>query len=74
MSGMEIETLQINFMTYTKRVWFSNGIHHHYSMDKFIPEFSEYYFTELMNDVGASLNDEALKAMFLLMQKKLRSK
>lgn len=53
-----------NFMTYTKRVWFSNGIHHHYSMDKFKPEFSEYYFTGLMNDVGASLNDEALKAIF----------
>jgi dipeptidyl-peptidase III len=53
-----------NFMTYTKRVWFSNGIHHHYSMDKFTPEFSEYYFTGLMNAVGASLNDEALKAMF----------
>ena len=53
-----------NFITYTKRVWFSNGIHHHYSMDKFTPEFSEYYFTELMNAVGASLNDEALKAMF----------
>ena len=53
-----------NFMTYTKRVWFSNGIHHHYSMDKFIPEFSEYYFTGLMKAVGASLNDEAMKAMF----------
>ena len=53
-----------NFMTYTKRVWFSNGIHHHYSMDKFTPEFSEYYFTGLMKAVGASLNDEAMKAMF----------
>ena len=53
-----------NFMTYTKRVWFSNGIHHHYSMDKFTPEFSEYYFTGLMKAVGVSLNDEALKAMF----------
>ena len=53
-----------NFMTYTKRVWFSNGIHHHYSMDKFTPEFSEYYFAGLMKAVGASLNDEALKAMF----------
>ena len=51
-------------MIYTKRVWFSNGIHHHYSMDKFTPEFSEYYFTGLMKAVGASLNDEALKAMF----------
>ena len=36
------------FMTYTKRVWFSNGIHHHYSTDKFIPEFSSEYFTALV--------------------------
>lgn len=29
------------FMVYAKRVWFSNGIHHHYSNDKIMPEFSE---------------------------------
>lgn len=28
------------FMTYTKRVWFSNGVHHHYSQDKFSPGFT----------------------------------
>ena len=28
------------FMTYAKRVWFSNGIHHHYSMKKILPDFS----------------------------------
>lgn len=38
------------FMVYTKRVWFSNGIHHHYSNDKFIPEFSKEYFAELINN------------------------
>jgi len=32
------------FMTYTKRVWFSNGIHHHYSTDKIMPEFTAEYF------------------------------
>lgn len=37
-----------NFMVYTKRVWFSNGIHHHYSMDKFLPDFDEEYFGELL--------------------------
>ncbi|MFA7227840.1 MAG: dihydrofolate reductase [Melioribacteraceae bacterium] len=36
------------FMTYTKRVWFSNGIHHHYANKKFIPEFSREYFKELI--------------------------
>jgi len=37
-----------NFEIYTKRIWFSNGIHHHYSMDKIMPEFSEEYFGELI--------------------------
>lgn len=53
-----------NFMTYTKRVWFSNGIHHHYSMSKFNPEFSQDYFTSLMSATKTSLNEEALKAIF----------
>ena len=35
------------FETYAGRVWFSNGIHHHYSNDKFIPECSFAYFSEL---------------------------
>ncbi len=36
------------FMVYVKRVWFSNGIHHHYSNDKFIPDFSPEYFASLI--------------------------
>jgi len=32
--------------TYLKRVWFSNGIHHHYAEDKFLPQFSERFFTQ----------------------------
>ncbi|MHB8929696.1 MAG: dipeptidyl-peptidase 3 family protein [Melioribacteraceae bacterium] len=36
------------FMTYTKRVWFSNGIHHHYSNKKFVPDFSKEYFKQLV--------------------------
>lgn len=36
------------FMEYTKRVWFSNGIYHHYGNKKFIPEFSQKYFEELV--------------------------
>ncbi len=34
---------------YLKKVWFANGIHHHYSGDKFTPEFSREYFAELYN-------------------------
>lgn len=37
-----------NFTVYLKRVWFSNGIHHHYSNDKFFPQISEAYFAELV--------------------------
>ena len=36
------------FIEYTKRVWFSNGIHHHYSNKKFTPEFSKEYFRQLI--------------------------
>ncbi len=35
------------FLIYTKRIWFSNGIHHHYSTKKIMPEFSIDYFKEL---------------------------
>jgi dipeptidyl-peptidase-3 len=36
------------FMVYTKRVWFSNGIHHHYSSTKILPEITPEYFSELI--------------------------
>jgi len=53
-----------NFMTYAKNVWFSNGIHHHYSMDKFNPDFSKDYFVSLTEAVGSSVSEEVLTAMF----------
>lgn len=40
-------------VTYLKRVWFSNGIHHHYSTDKFFPEVSTEYFANLLAGVPA---------------------
>lgn len=39
----------LNFMVYLKRIWFSNGIYHHYSTDKFIPDFSQEYFLSLVD-------------------------
>lgn len=36
------------FEKYLKKVWFANGIHHHYSTDKFMPEFSREYFASLV--------------------------
>ena len=37
------------FVIYLKRVWFSNGIYHHYASDKFLPDFSREYFIELIS-------------------------
>ena len=43
------------FEKYLKKVWFANGIHHHYSNDKFKPEFSEAWFRE---QLAAYINEE----------------
>lgn len=40
------------FMQYLKQVWFGNGIHHHYSMDKFSPEFSKAWFDQQLQQVN----------------------
>ena len=37
--------------TYLKRVWFSNGVYHHYGCEKFEPGFSETYFRSILNKV-----------------------
>ncbi|MDO4191134.1 MAG: dihydrofolate reductase [Bacteroidales bacterium] len=44
--------------TYLKRVWVSNGIHHHYSGDKFTPEFSQEWFVQQVNALDASILPE----------------
>lgn len=41
-----------DFVVYAKRVFFSNGIHHHYAEDKFFPACSEDYFAGLLKDVS----------------------
>ena len=38
--------------TYLKRVWFSNGIHHHYGCEKFVPAFTEEYFRQVVDCCG----------------------
>ena len=38
---------------YLKRVWFSNGIYHHYGCEKFTPDFSEQYFRQALRSVDA---------------------
>ena len=41
----------LKFHEYLKKVWFNNGIHHHYSTDKFFPDFSKEYFGKLIRSV-----------------------
>lgn len=43
------------FVVYLKRVWFSNGIHHHYATDKFVPGFSQEFFVEQVKAVDPTL-------------------
>ncbi len=50
--------------TYSKQVWFSNGIHHHYSMDKIKPGFDKAYFNEVVKASNASISKEAQEAIF----------
>lgn len=52
------------FETYLKRIWFSNGIHHHYSYDKFEPGFSREFLAELLSSTSNELPDEALEVIF----------
>lgn len=41
-----------DFIVYAKRVFFSNGIHHHYAEEKFFPKCSQDFFASLMKDAG----------------------
>ena len=52
------------FTTYLKRVWFSNGIHHHYSNDKLKPEFSSDYLKQLLAETETTLEGEAFDVIF----------
>ena len=53
-----------NFEVYLKRIWFANGIHHHYSNDKFNPNFSRDYLNRLLSETGSELNSEAFGIIF----------
>ena len=52
------------FEKYLKRVWFSNGIHHHYSEDKFLPEFSQEWFVDACQKAGVEFDEAILPVMF----------
>ena len=54
----------INFEKYLKRVWFANGIHHHYASDKFQPEFSKEWFVKACAEAGVTYDEAILPVMF----------
>ena len=70
LSEQELSQEQFDAMTvYLKRVWFSNGIHHHYGCDKFKPQFSESWFRsiiarsadKLASKLGIASGDEVME-------------
>ncbi|MCF6359952.1 MAG: dipeptidyl peptidase 3 [Cyclobacteriaceae bacterium] len=52
------------FEIYLKRIWFSNGIHHHYSNAKIMPAFSEEYLQELLAATNTELSAEIATILF----------
>jgi dipeptidyl-peptidase-3 len=56
------------FKEYTQRVWFSNGIHHHYGNEKILPEFSQAYFAELVNNSEVENKEATIATLGPVMQ------
>ena len=52
------------FVQYLYRVWFANGIHHHYGCDKFRPAFSEDFLRRALAEVGYPVDEELLRVIF----------
>lgn len=52
------------FEKYLKRVWFSNGIHHHYSEDKFLPEFTEAWYRQACAEAGLTVDETLIPVIF----------
>lgn len=55
------------FETYLKRVWFSNGIHHHYASDKFVPGFTQAWFKEQVKSCGVKMDNSTLNTICKVM-------
>jgi len=51
-------------LEYLKRVWFANGIHHHYAMDKFKPGFSRSFLEKAILGAGLSVDEELMEVIF----------
>ena len=53
-----------DFKVYAKRVFFANGIHHHYSNMKFKPNFDQNWFSSTLEMLNLKLSEEAHRAIF----------
>ena len=54
-----------HFLVYAKKVFFANGVHHHYSMEKFMPCFTRDYFLALARAAGVPfVREEVLRLLF----------
>lgn len=51
------------FEKYLKQVWFANGVHHHYSCDKFIPEFSQAFLSDQVTLLPADKQPENIDVL-----------
>ena len=63
-TGNKEHTLWKNFRVYLKRIWFANGIHHHYGYKKFKPGFSKEYLKQLAVETGTEISEEIYDVIF----------
>ena len=52
------------FVTYLRCVWFANGVHHHYAMDKMRPGFSEQFLRDALHSIGYEVDEELMRLVF----------
>ena len=62
--GDKSTTDWLAFEVFLKRIWFSNGIHHHYSNAKMVPEFSSDYLVSILDATSTTLKGEAFEVLF----------
>ena len=54
----------VAFEVFLKRIWFSNGIHHHYSNAKMVPEFSSDYLVSILDATSTTLEGDPFEVLF----------
>ena len=64
-NGDRTSTQFLAFQEYLRRVWFSNGIHHHYGMEKFAPRFTREWLCDALAQTGYQQDEELLDAIFI---------